>query len=107
MGKVHRPCGVAAMVGGKKVAPQFTAGTLSTEGAYAYAKYRSIDQKIVMPMREAEVVECRRNPGDRASRSAGRDRERRIAADKNRGGQHRFCQLSRQSCAGPTCIWLV
>jgi hypothetical protein len=57
----------------------------------------------------AGLSKCYRKPGDRAFRSAGRDRKRRIAAARNRGEGHRFCQLSRWSCADPTptCIWLV
>ena len=57
----------------------------------------------------AELSKCYRKPGDRAFRSAGGDRKRRIAAARNRGEGHRFCQLSRRSCADPTptCIWLV
>jgi hypothetical protein len=42
--------------GAKRLRHSLPLGCSAPRGAYAYAKYRSIDQKIVMPMREAEVL---------------------------------------------------
>ena len=78
----------------------------------AYVKYRSIDQKIFMTMREAEVLSH-----DLATEILAVERPDLLVGIANgallptriRGGRHRFCQLSRRSCTGPTptCIWLV